>query len=120
MRILRFQCYLVYAHFLQFRLAIVVTTIGLLINTLSVAQTPIDVASIALKKLSIEDLMNVEVTSVSKRPEKITEAASAIQVISHEDILRSGATTFAGQFQYGSQHALCQQDPGFYSGLFYL
>lgn len=45
-----------------------------------------------LKRLSIEELMNVEVTSVSRRPEKISKSASAIQVISREDILRSGAT----------------------------
>jgi iron complex outermembrane receptor protein len=46
----------------------------------------------ALKKLSIEDLMNVEVTSISMRPEKLTEVASAVQVISKEDIHRSAAT----------------------------
>jgi iron complex outermembrane receptor protein len=45
-----------------------------------------------IKKLSVEDLMNIEVTSVSKRPEKLTEVASAIQVITKEDIHRSGAT----------------------------
>ncbi|HEY0899343.1 MAG TPA: TonB-dependent receptor [Sphingobacteriaceae bacterium] len=44
-----------------------------------------------IKKLSVEDLMNIEVTSVSKRPEKLTEAPSAIQVITREDILRSAA-----------------------------
>jgi iron complex outermembrane recepter protein len=47
----------------------------------------------ALKQLSIEELTNMEVTSVSKRPEKLTEAASAIQVITQADIQRSGATT---------------------------
>lgn len=45
-----------------------------------------------LKRLSVEDLMNIEVTSVSKRPEKLSEVASAIQVITSEDIYRSGAT----------------------------
>lgn len=33
----------------------------------------------ALKKLSLEELMNLEVTSVSKRPEKLSETASAVQ-----------------------------------------
>src|SRR5579859_2790485 len=33
----------------------------------------------ALKKLSLDQLMDLEVTSVSKRPEKLSEAASAIQ-----------------------------------------
>lgn len=50
-----------------------------------------DESSGELKKLSLEELMNVEVTSVSRRPEKLNEAASAIQVISQEDIRRSGA-----------------------------
>jgi len=46
-----------------------------------------------LKRLSLEELMNVEVTSVSKRPEKLKAAASAIQVITQEDIRQSGATS---------------------------
>ncbi|HEX8315019.1 MAG TPA: TonB-dependent receptor plug domain-containing protein [Flavisolibacter sp.] len=48
-----------------------------------------------LKKLSVEELMNIEVTLVSRTPEKLTEAASAIQVITAEDIRRSGATHVA-------------------------
>lgn len=44
-----------------------------------------------LKKLSVQELMNLQVTSVSKRPEKLSEAASAVQLITGEDILRSGA-----------------------------
>jgi len=46
-----------------------------------------------LKQLNVEDLMNVEVTSVSRHAEKLIEAASAIQVITQEDIRRSGATS---------------------------
>jgi iron complex outermembrane receptor protein len=46
-----------------------------------------------LKQLNVEDLMNVEVTSVARHPEKILQAASAIQVITQEDIRRSGATS---------------------------
>jgi iron complex outermembrane recepter protein len=45
-----------------------------------------------LKTLSIEELMDVEVTSVSKRKERISETASAIQVITSDDIRNSGAT----------------------------
>jgi iron complex outermembrane receptor protein len=45
-----------------------------------------------LKKLSVEELMNLEVMLVSRTPEKLTEAASAIQVITGEDLRRSGAT----------------------------
>jgi len=45
-----------------------------------------------LKKMSLEELMSIEVTSVSKKTEKLSEVASAIQVITQEDIRRSGAT----------------------------
>jgi outer membrane receptor for ferrienterochelin and colicin len=45
-----------------------------------------------LTERSLEDLMNVEVTSVSKKPEKLSRTASAVFVITQEDIRRSGAT----------------------------
>ena len=45
-----------------------------------------------LKKLSLEELMSIEVISVSLRPEKISESPSAIQVISGDQIRRSGAS----------------------------
>jgi iron complex outermembrane recepter protein len=45
-----------------------------------------------LSQLSIEDLENVQVVSVSKRPEPLSGAAAAIYVISGDDIRRSGAT----------------------------
>ena len=44
-----------------------------------------------LQQLSIEDLTNVQITSVSKRPEPLSQAAASIYVISQEDIRRSGA-----------------------------
>ena len=46
-----------------------------------------------LKRLSVEQLMQIEVTSVSRQPEKLSQAASAIQVITNEEIRRSGATS---------------------------
>ena len=46
-----------------------------------------------VNNLSIEDLLNVEVTSVSKKAQSLNDAAAAIFVISHEDIKRSGATS---------------------------
>jgi iron complex outermembrane receptor protein len=44
-----------------------------------------------LSKLSVEDLMNVEVTSASKKEQKLSRVAAAIFVITQEDILHSGA-----------------------------
>ena len=59
------------------------------------AQTGPQVASDvgALKKLAFEELLNLEITTVSKRPERLVDAASAIQVITAEEIRRSGATS---------------------------
>jgi iron complex outermembrane recepter protein len=59
----------------------------------AVAQTPDTLSGAgALKRLSLEQLMNIEVTSVSRRPEKLSATASAIQIITGDDIRRSGAT----------------------------
>lgn len=46
-----------------------------------------------LTRLSLEELAQVEVTSVSRRPESLSEAAAAVFVISQDDIRRSGATS---------------------------
>ncbi|HEV2363204.1 MAG TPA: TonB-dependent receptor plug domain-containing protein [Caulobacteraceae bacterium] len=46
-----------------------------------------------LSKLSIEQLANVEVTSVEKTPQTLASAPAAVYVITHEDIERSGATS---------------------------
>lgn len=46
-----------------------------------------------LSILSLEELMNVEVTSVSKKPQLLSNSAAAVHVISSEDIRRSGVTT---------------------------
>ncbi len=50
-------------------------------------------ADTELKKLSIEDLMEIDVTSVSKRPERLSQAAAAVFVLTADDIRRSGAFT---------------------------
>jgi outer membrane receptor for monomeric catechols len=44
-----------------------------------------------LASMKIEDLMNVRVTSVSKKEQSLFQAAAAIFVITQEDIRRSGA-----------------------------
>jgi iron complex outermembrane receptor protein len=49
----------------------------------------------SLADLSLEDLVNVKVTSVSKHEENLNDAAAAIFVLSNDDIRRSGATTVA-------------------------
>src|SRR5687768_12645866 len=45
-----------------------------------------------LSQISIEDLMNVQVTSVSKREQSLSNAGAAAYVLTGEDIRRSGMT----------------------------
>jgi len=65
-----------------------------LLPILAPAQTVENQASPSeLKRLSLEELADIEVTSVSRRPEKLSGTASAIQVITADEIRRSGATS---------------------------
>lgn len=45
-----------------------------------------------LKQMSLEQLGNVEVTTVSKEPEKLLQTPAAIYVLTQQDIRRSGVT----------------------------
>ncbi len=62
------------------------------------------------KRMSLEDLQDFEVTSVSKRPEKLEDAASAIQVITSEDIRRSGATSLPEALRLAPNLMVAQVD----------
>ncbi len=46
-----------------------------------------------LKELSLEQLMDIEVTSVAKKEQTVWETAAAIYVITQEEIRRSGVTS---------------------------
>ena len=43
--------------------------------------------------MSIEDLMNIEITSASRKEQRAADVAAAVFVITHDDIRRSGMTT---------------------------
>jgi iron complex outermembrane receptor protein len=45
-----------------------------------------------LAQASLEDLLNIQVTSVSKKEQKLSQTPAAVFVITQEDIRRSGAT----------------------------
>ena len=51
-------------------------------------------ASEDLAQMSLADLAKIEVTSVSKSSEVLQRAPAAIYVISHDEIERSGVTSF--------------------------
>ena len=48
-----------------------------------------------LADLSIEQLLNESVTSVSKREQTLFDAAAAVSVLTNDDIRRSGANSVA-------------------------
>ena len=48
-----------------------------------------------LGRLSVEDLASIEIMSVSKRPEALSQAPAAVYVITGEEIRRSGVTSLA-------------------------
>lgn len=78
----------------RYRHALSLCALILLGANAAAAQDTADSLSLErLKNLSLEELMNLEVTSVSRREEKFSEAPSAIQVITADDIRRSGATS---------------------------
>jgi iron complex outermembrane recepter protein len=49
-----------------------------------------------LTQVSIENLMNIEVTSASKKEQKLSNVAAAVFVITQEDIRRSGPSARRG------------------------
>jgi iron complex outermembrane receptor protein len=94
------------------RLAAMILIIGLVIasNSARAQQVPLLPTPSGLKKLSLEQLMDIEVTSVSKRPERLSEAASAIQVVTGDDIRRAGATSLPEALRGASNLEVAQID----------
>ncbi|HWD19786.1 MAG TPA: TonB-dependent receptor [Verrucomicrobiae bacterium] len=64
------------------------------------------------KSMSLEDLMKQEVTSVSRQPEPLAEAPAAIQVISQDDIRRSGAMTIPDALRLAGNLDVAQATAG--------
>jgi iron complex outermembrane recepter protein len=48
-----------------------------------------------LKRLSIEELMEIDITLATREPEPVATTAAAVSVITRDDIRRSGVTTIA-------------------------
>jgi Outer membrane receptor for ferrienterochelin and colicins len=65
---------------------------ALFLLPLSFGASPRTIASVReLKKLSIDELLDIEVVSVSRKDERAEDVAAAVHVITEEDIRRSGA-----------------------------
>ena len=49
----------------------------------------------SLKKMSLEELFDLEVTTVSRKPESLSRTPAAVHVVTAEDLRRSGALSIA-------------------------
>jgi len=77
---------------LSFLAAFSAVLLGVLAPAFSYAEKPPDVPA-DLTRLTLEELMEIQVTSVSKGGENLSKAASAIFVLTQEDLRRSGVNT---------------------------
>jgi iron complex outermembrane receptor protein len=64
-----------------------------------------------LGQMSIEELGNVEITSVSKRPEPLADAPAAIYVLDHDQIVRSGADSVPEMLRLAPNLFVAQTSP---------
>ncbi|HET6586551.1 MAG TPA: TonB-dependent receptor [Oleiagrimonas sp.] len=67
-----------------------------------------------LDKLSLAELAKITVTSVSKTPEKLAEAPASIYVITHDEIMRSGARTIPEMLRLAPNLEVFQRSPSQY------
>lgn len=64
-----------------------------------------------LKSMSLEELLDMKVTSVSGYAEELKDAASAIQVVTGDEIGRSTATTIAEALRLANNLNIAQKNP---------
>lgn len=88
------------------------TTLGLAMLSCNLFGQATDnaAAQIALKKLTLEQLMNLEVTSVSRQPEPYGQAPASIQVITGNQIRRSGATSIPEALRLADNLTVAQKN----------
>jgi len=79
--------------FLQHAIFLTLFLLAGLVSQRLAAQQADQANSEPLKQLSLAELGNVEVTTASKEPEKISKTPAAIFVLTQDDIRRSGATS---------------------------
>jgi iron complex outermembrane receptor protein len=94
---------------------IAATTLTACLIASPVGAAKIDTIEDQLRGLSIEDLANVEITSVFKRPEPVSKAPAAVYVISNEDIRRSGAVTLPEALRLAPNLNVVRQNNGSYA-----
>ncbi len=98
------------------RLTKAICAISILAATTFSSASAADVASNRdLIALTFEELGNIEITSVSKRFEKLADAPASIYVISNEDIRRSGSTSLAEALRLAPNLQVARNNTGQYA-----
>jgi iron complex outermembrane receptor protein len=85
--------------------------VAMLPCTVAAADNPALLSATELKTLSLEQLLDVQVTSVSRHPERLLGTPSAIQVIRAEDIARSPALTLPEVLRLAPNLQVAQKNP---------
>ena len=67
-----------------------------------------------ITQLSIEQLANVEITTVSKKAQSLSDVAAAAYVVSQDDILRSGVTSIPEMLRLTPNLEVMQTSPSNY------
>src|SRR5437588_2348892 len=70
------------------------------------AQGPVEARSPSpseLKRLPLEQLLDVEISSASRRPEPLSHASSAVDVITGDEIERAGAMNIPDALRLGTE-----------------
>lgn len=96
-------------------LAMLRTLIGVLIAFSAVSVHAAATQMARLTDLSLEQLGDIEVTSVSRHAERLADAAASIFVISAEDIRRSGARTLPEALRLAPNLQVAQTNAGSYA-----
>lgn len=78
--------------------------------TPAAAQTPDAQLAQNLKKLTIEELTQLDITTASRRVEPLAHAAAAVAVIRGEDLRRSGVTNLAEALRLAEGAAVARAD----------
>jgi iron complex outermembrane receptor protein len=67
--------------------------VTVLVFATSAEASPDVITTQALRDMSLEELMDIDISTASRKLEKLIEAPAAVYVISNEEIRRSGATS---------------------------
>jgi iron complex outermembrane recepter protein len=92
------RCKVVFAHIN----AVACTILSSLHDLRAAAPLPGSSSVQQLKRLSLEELLKIDVMTVSRRNEPFGTTASAISVLTGDDVRRSGATTLADALRFST------------------